>query len=1561
MKNKLIIIVSFLFFGLNNKAYPQNSNFLWAKQMGGTSSDYGNSIAVDANGNVYTTGMFQGTADFDPNSGTNNLTSAGSNDIFVSKLDASGNFLWAKQMGGANTDQVYSIAVDANGNVYTTGLFIGTSDFNPGTGIFNLTSLGTIPDIFVSKLDASGNFLWAKKMGGTNTEQGYSIVVDANGNVYTTGIFKGTADFDPSSGTNNLTSVGDYDIFVSKLDASGNFLWAKKMGGISWDQGSSIAVDANRNVYTTGYFFGTVDFDPGSSTYNLTATGRGTFVSKLDSSGNFLFAKQFSAGTGNAVEGNSIILDANGNIYTTGDFTGTIDFDPSSGTYNLASPGNNDIFVSKLDASGNFLWSKQMGGASFERGYSIAIDANGNVYTTGYFNATADFDPSSGIYNLTSAGNNDIFVSKLDVSGNFLWAKQMGGASSDNGNSIAVDANGNVYTTGIFQGTADFNPSSGTNNLTSAGNTDIFVMKLKGNPVVYTLPKIYISKASLNVGQTQTIIGKDFTTGGLVNLIIKNSSGDLIPVNTITYLPNGGFTYQLPITAAMLNGEYSVYATDINTGQTTATIRFRVNNPVLQNLIVTEPTALGSHIVNTVMQIRWADFISNSSANGVSGFVQKKYKIEASNNSGTTWQTIVSNKIFPQVQSNQTKEFAYSYAFAQAGTYIIKVTDLDNLPNNNTSVAFNVIAAGSGSFTNSLEWDNSFPLPINISNPIGLAADGTSRIIIKLTKDAANIKAVKNIHASIIDLSGNATGTDLIGKIKPAKVTAVYSDEANNANATSCDTVFVTPSNNPNFSFWLVSPDDFTQTANSGAAERVIKVDFTITYSDNTTATVSANHIRIVRPPLLMVHGLNGSSESFANAKFDIGNGPTNFKNVINNQTIWKYGKLPTLINYGSYDRNAVELLGSMDNSFKAVINQIRSQGYASNKVDYVCHSMGGCIARTVINKYPAAYFSNNNYKKGFINKLITINTPHNGSPVADLVVDLLPSWYVPVTFSPTAADPIKGFFVQGSSNIFGSYYIPSPAIKDLRAVNGGIRFGTTSVKNHVIGGDIDRYNVPDAALILALNGNNSTKALLALFGLTLPGAATGTDAFVNSINAYISLHYGYPNYLSNSDVVVPVSSQFPSLNINSIPEVEDINTIFPATNSYGLNRNHLQITDDIAVGTKVMRLLNSSINSGYFANQMAANPNGNSSAIYKVESAAQASDSILNYIDTVHVKIVNPKTRTNLYVDSTSDISVFINDTVGLKRTQLFFQGDYYESSSKVASQTFNVKVQSNAIGLSMLMIKGIYDSLGFTICHSDTVVINIVSADTLKGFYVSQKSQNLNSNQFFLPSYNAVYTTYIGSLNNNIDSLTFSIADTNVVKYVDSVRQFITKDTGTTHIIFNYKGFTDSAFIYVGFPVDESITNACTQGNVTFFAGTNDNTKTYQWQADTGNGFENIVSGSVYSGADNPTLTLTNPPTNWYNYRYRCLISDLLGQTTSQIYTLRFASTWTGAIDNTWENLANWGCGSLPDDNTDVIINTAVPRFPQVNSTVYCRSLTTKSGVSVTITTGNNLIITR
>ena len=191
--------------------------------MGGPSVDIGYSMAVDASGNVYATGYFNGIADFNPDPAVSNNLTAANLDVFISKLNAAGNFVWAKQLGGTSSEVGYSIAVDASFNVYTAGYFQGTTDFNPDPAITNNFISAGQADIFVNKLDASGNFLFAKQFGGTGIDQGFGIALDASRNIHTTGYFSGTADLDPDpSITNNFTVSGvSSDIFVVKLNQPG--------------------------------------------------------------------------------------------------------------------------------------------------------------------------------------------------------------------------------------------------------------------------------------------------------------------------------------------------------------------------------------------------------------------------------------------------------------------------------------------------------------------------------------------------------------------------------------------------------------------------------------------------------------------------------------------------------------------------------------------------------------------------------------------------------------------------------------------------------------------------------------------------------------------------------------------------------------------------------------------------------------------------------------------------------------------------------------------------------------------------------------------------------------------------------------------------------------------------------------------------------------------------------------------------------------------------------------------------------------------------------------------
>ena len=389
-------------------------------------------------------------------------------------------WLWVKTFGSSNTEIAYAITTDAAGNIYSTGNFDGTVDFDPGPGVYNLTStLGM--SAFIVKLDAYGNFIWARVFNGVGSAQGSSIIIDGSGNVYSTGIFYATIDFDPGPGVFNLSAVTNPDVYISKLDSSGNFLWAKALLGTSISGNPPLLTmvidEISGSAYTTGLFSGTVDFDPSvSGTYNLTSNGSSdVFILKLDVAGNFMWAKSMGGNLSDSPNG--IALDPVGNIYCAGRFNGTADFDPGAATFNLTSAGSGDVFIAKLSSSGNFIWGKRIGGTSLDISYSMVSDHLGNVYTTGDFGGTADFDPGTGTFNLTAAGSDDYFVSKMDSAGNLVWAKAFGGMGIPVSHALAVDSNQNVYTTGYFSGTSDFDPGTGVYNVTPVGSFDIFVCK----------------------------------------------------------------------------------------------------------------------------------------------------------------------------------------------------------------------------------------------------------------------------------------------------------------------------------------------------------------------------------------------------------------------------------------------------------------------------------------------------------------------------------------------------------------------------------------------------------------------------------------------------------------------------------------------------------------------------------------------------------------------------------------------------------------------------------------------------------------------------------------------------------------------------------------------------------------------------------------------------------------------------------------------------------------------------------------------------------------------------
>lgn len=482
-----LFIIFSLAFSTYSSVEAASGDLVYAKGFGNTGNDIAYAVTTDTSGNVYTTGQFQGTVDFDPGVGTTNLTADGGHDAFITKFDSSGNLVWAKSIRGTGTEIGYGIGVDTNGNVYTTGTVLGTADFNPGAGTFNITPPGG-QDVYISKLDPNGDFVWAKVVGAASAaERSFGLVVDSGNNVYINGYFQDTTDFDPGAGTVSVASMGTYDVFVLKLDSAGDYVWVKTLGGTSEEWPSGIAIDGSNNIYTTGYTVGTADLDPsaGTSTISALSSSRNVFISKLDSSGNFVWGKGFLSSS--YLESHAISADSFGNVYTTGYFSGATDFDPGVGTYSLTPTGSRSTFISKLNSSGDFVWTKSFESINSITGRSIGVDSEQNVFTGGYFASSTDFDPGLSSFTLDTTSINDMFVSKLNSSGNFVWAKAIGGNGSDLAYGIDVDSSDYLHIAGYFSGTADFDTGAGTTSLTAGGTADAFIMKIENDlidPVV---------------------------------------------------------------------------------------------------------------------------------------------------------------------------------------------------------------------------------------------------------------------------------------------------------------------------------------------------------------------------------------------------------------------------------------------------------------------------------------------------------------------------------------------------------------------------------------------------------------------------------------------------------------------------------------------------------------------------------------------------------------------------------------------------------------------------------------------------------------------------------------------------------------------------------------------------------------------------------------------------------------------------------------------------------------------------------------------------------------------
>ncbi len=475
------------FFLLILSCSANAQNYSWGKGMGGTMSDKANAIVVDDSGNVYITGKFSGTADFDPSPNVANLVSAGQGDIFVAKYTKLGVYQWAFRLGNVIDDEGNSITIDSNGDLLLTGSFQGPVDFDPSANTATITP-AAYNDIFIAKYTRNGIYKWAKDIYGAGYDYGYCIASGHSNKVYVCGRYNKTADFDPSANTANLTSANNtVDIFLACYDSSGNFSWAKSIGSTSTELANSFKLDKDDNIYLCGYYADSTNLDP-SGYLRFTSKGiNDFFIAKYDSLGTLKWGK--SIGAKGDDYATALAIDNASNVYVAGRFSDTLDFNPGAGSDIVSSLGSTDGFITAYDVTGNYKWVRAIGNAYYDNSVYVAANQNGSIYVTGSYIGTIDFDPLLTHTSLTSKAE-DVYFCKYDSTGKFSWVKGIGETNAQAPRFLYLDATNNIYLAGSFYTSIVFEGTT----INAAGQDDIFLVKYS-DPVVITTTETQLEKS----------------------------------------------------------------------------------------------------------------------------------------------------------------------------------------------------------------------------------------------------------------------------------------------------------------------------------------------------------------------------------------------------------------------------------------------------------------------------------------------------------------------------------------------------------------------------------------------------------------------------------------------------------------------------------------------------------------------------------------------------------------------------------------------------------------------------------------------------------------------------------------------------------------------------------------------------------------------------------------------------------------------------------------------------------------------------------------------------------
>ncbi|MCH8555662.1 MAG: T9SS type A sorting domain-containing protein [Schleiferiaceae bacterium] len=511
--------------------YSTNLDTAWTVDTRSGGDDEIVKVRHDANGNIFVAGNFQGQINMDPNgSAPHFITAYDDVDGFLASYTPAGVLRWVTVLGGTGEDAITAMELDHAGNVLVGGYFLDAFYFPTANGFDTITAFPTglfsPRDVFMTKFDNAGNPLFGYRIGGSNTDNVFDIAVYPNNDYLIGGSFQGGFDFDPAlAGQNTFTGNNTVGYFA-KYNAQGVYQWNKLINGSSNQAVTAVTLDDSLNIFATGSYRNTTNFDL-PNTFNLTSNfgGDDFFLAKYTEVGNLSWVKGIG---GNQFErGFDVITDENGNVYATGIFGEVAVFEPSVPPLTLTSNGSVDVFLISYNAQGNLRWVAPFGGVGYDAPREL-LQIGDKIVSTGYFRDTVDFDPSINVAQRVSFSGDDVYVHVLDTVGNFITVVTFESLGDAQGNTLSHRA-GNTYLGGFFRNTMDANPGGLTFPIQALGGKDAFLLEL-GN--AGPCPTEYDTITTSNCGPfawgnevfdtSGTYVRNLFTTNGCDSVVTLN-------------------------------------------------------------------------------------------------------------------------------------------------------------------------------------------------------------------------------------------------------------------------------------------------------------------------------------------------------------------------------------------------------------------------------------------------------------------------------------------------------------------------------------------------------------------------------------------------------------------------------------------------------------------------------------------------------------------------------------------------------------------------------------------------------------------------------------------------------------------------------------------------------------------------------------------------------------------------------------------------------------------------------------------------------------------------------